>query len=233
MRRWLLPGAFAVVTAVTADGAVHAIVRAGEHPGGRAALLAGYHVLRTMIVLAFTVFTIDRAEPHRRARSPLAIGACAVAMGCVFTFSAPARSSAALVLAGDTLATFSCLWLLASVLALGRCFGVLPEARGLVTRGPYRLVRHPVYLGEIGACVGLVVAAPTLANALILVVLCAAQWTRMLLEERALSAAFSGYAEYASRTPRVLPRIAPLAATWTGRTVGSHASTSQRAGVRA
>ena len=35
----------------------------------------------------------------------------------------------------------------------------VPEARGLVTRGPYRLVRHPIYLGEYVGRAGLTVRA--------------------------------------------------------------------------
>ena len=207
MGRWLLPGAFAVVTVTTAEVTVQAIIHAIDHPGTRAALLASYHLLRTAIVFAFTVFTVNRDEPHTRARRPLALGACVVAMGCVFSFGAPVHSSPWLALAGEVIATVSCVWLLASVLALGRCFGVLPEARGLVTRGPYRLVRHPVYLGELGACCGLAVTSPTVMNGALLAVLAAAQVVRMGLEERALTRAFPDYASYAARTPRLLPRL--------------------------
>src|SRR5439155_23992465 len=35
------------------------------------------------------------------------------------------------------------LWTL-SFFALGRSFGLVPADRGLVTRGPYRVVRHPI-----------------------------------------------------------------------------------------
>ena len=41
-----------------------------------------------------------------------------------------------------------------AVLVLGRSISILPEARQLVTRGPYALVRHPLYLGEIVALAG-------------------------------------------------------------------------------
>jgi protein-S-isoprenylcysteine O-methyltransferase Ste14 len=106
---------------------------------------------------------------------------------------------------GELVAVVSSVWLLASVLALGRCFGILPEARGLVTRGPYRLVRHPVYLGELGVCAGLVIGAPTIWNIACAALILAAQIVRMGLEERALEAEFPEYAAYARRTSRIVP----------------------------
>ena len=41
-----------------------------------------------------------------------------------------------------------------SLLSIGRSFGVRPAARSLVTRGPYRLVRHPMYLSYLLSDVG-------------------------------------------------------------------------------
>ena len=130
-----------------------------------------------------------------------------MAIAAVLAFTPPGGGAApGLILAGDLVAVLACIWLLASVLALGRCFGVLPEARGLVTRGPYRAVRHPVYLGEITACAGLALAAPSLRNGLVLAVFVGAQLVRMGFEERALTHAFPEYAAYAERTPRLVPR---------------------------
>jgi protein-S-isoprenylcysteine O-methyltransferase Ste14 len=115
-----------------------------------------------------------------------------------------------LLLAGDAVAVAGSVWIFASVLALGRCFGVLPEARGLVTRGPYRVVRHPVYLGEIAALAGLTIAAPAPVHVVMLAVFVLAQLVRMRLEEAALTEAFPEYAAYAARTSRLLPVPAAL-----------------------
>src|SRR5204863_7942272 len=121
------------------------------------------------------------------AREPVAFVACALAIAAVVAIGHPGAGSTATLVAGEVLAVASCAWLLASVLALGRCFGVLPEARGLVTRGAYRVVRHPVYLGEIAACAGLALAAPSPRNGLVLAVFVGAQLVRMGFEERALT----------------------------------------------
>jgi protein-S-isoprenylcysteine O-methyltransferase Ste14 len=212
-RAWLghsaVPLLFLVLAASTGIHTGENLSHAVTAPSGRAWLLAAYGILRTGVALAFALFTFGRATPHRRARRPVAFLACAAAMGAVVAFADPSPSTPeGVVIAGELIAVCFCAWMLTSVISLGRCFGVLPEARGLVTRGPYRLVRHPVYLGEIGACTGLAVAAASPLNAALLAVLVLAQLVRMGFEEQALEEAFPvDYAEYASRTPRLLPLI--------------------------
>jgi len=46
-----------------------------------------------------------------------------------------------------------------SLLWLGRSFGVVPAARWVVSAGPYRIIRHPAYLGEMGMMTSCAVAA--------------------------------------------------------------------------
>jgi protein-S-isoprenylcysteine O-methyltransferase Ste14 len=209
LARWTVPAVFALAAAATAANSGERLSQALAHPSYREWLLVLYGLLRTGITLAFALFTVARAAPARHSRSVLAFIACVIAMGAIVAFEAPGRGAPnGAVLAGDLLSVGFSVWLLVAVINLGRCFGVLPEARGLVTRGPYRLVRHPVYLGEIGACTGLVIAAPTVANAVLLSAFSVAQAVRMRLEERELANAFPEYARYASQTPRLLPRPA-------------------------
>jgi protein-S-isoprenylcysteine O-methyltransferase Ste14 len=201
----LLFGAMTALTAVQAAGAVADAVDTGARADAAAAL---YAVLRLGVVLAFTLFVAVRPSPLRPAREPLAFASCAAAIAAIVLLRRPDESAGtSLVLAGDAVALVFEAWLLASVLTLGRCFGILPEARGLVTHGPYRLVRHPVYLGELGAVGGLLIAAPTWWNAALALLFFLAQLVRMRLEERELTAQFPAYEAYARRTPGLVPRL--------------------------
>ncbi len=82
-------------------------------------------------------------------------------------------------------------------IALGRSFGLVPANRGVVVRGPYTFVRHPIYTGYLVTHVAFVMAHPSPRNAIIIVVADAALVLRALMEERTLSgdAAYQGYCQ--------------------------------------
>jgi protein-S-isoprenylcysteine O-methyltransferase Ste14 len=207
--RWTVTAVFVALAIATATRAVGVWRDALADPALRIWAETGYASLRTAVVVAFSLFVFTRGPSRRAARDPVAFAACAAAVGAIVLLQGPPEGTAtSLVLAGDFVALVACVWLLAAVLVLGRCFGVLPEARGLVTRGPYGVVRHPVYLGELAACAGLLLAAPTTWNLFVAAVFVGAQALRMRLEENELGAHFPEYARYAAETPRLFPRLA-------------------------
>ena len=88
--------------------------------------------------------------------------------------------------------------------SLGRAFGVAPADRGLVLHGPYRLLRHPIYAGELLAVLAVLLGTETPWNALVVGLLLGAVLLRIRWEERALC----GYSGYAQRTRwRLLPGV--------------------------
>lgn len=101
---------------------------------------------------------------------------------------------------GTTFAVFSLAW-------LGRSISLLPESRKLVTSGPYAVIRHPLYLGEQIALVGVALQVGTLwAVAAITLQFCC-QLYRMNCEEKVLSGSFPEYKEYMAGTSRLFPGL--------------------------
>jgi protein-S-isoprenylcysteine O-methyltransferase Ste14 len=96
------------------------------------------------------------------------------------------------------------LWSLAY---LRRSLSIIPEARRLSTGGPYRLVRHPLYLFEIMAAVAVLASAPGAIATASFVGFVGMQMTRARFEERLLGATFPEYAAYARRTRRLIPFV--------------------------
>jgi protein-S-isoprenylcysteine O-methyltransferase Ste14 len=92
--------------------------------------------------------------------------------------------------------------------SLGRCFGIFPEARGLVTHGLYRWVRHPMYLFEFIAFFGILLPALSLINALLFAAFVAFQLGRMHYEEQTLEDVFPAeYPAYRAKTARLIPGL--------------------------
>jgi protein-S-isoprenylcysteine O-methyltransferase Ste14 len=108
---------------------------------------------------------------------------------------------------GLVLVTLAACLSLASLLTLGKRFGVFPALRGLATRGPYRLVRHPMYLAYVIADIGYNLQEWNVGTALLVTAGWASLLYRIHAEERVLShdAGWSAYAT--SVRHRLLPGI--------------------------
>ena len=108
---------------------------------------------------------------------------------------------------GFALVTFAAGFSLVTLLTLGRLFGVRPAVRGLATSGPYRLVRHPMYLSYVLADIGYNLQEWNFVTLLLVLVGWAALVYRIHAEERVLSQ-HSGWLGYtASVRYRLFPGL--------------------------
>lgn len=108
--------------------------------------------------------------------------------------------STALILGGMSFA----LW---GLMTLGRSISIMAEARHLVVGGPYAHVRHPLYLGEQMAMLGVTLQYLSPIAAGLLVLQFVFQLYRMGFEEEILTENFPEYADYMKRTSRLIPGV--------------------------
>ena len=122
----------------------------------------------------------------------------------LLSFLAPLRplglmiGSAGLVLSGA--ATWQ--------LKAGRSLTPMPSPRAgaaLLTRGLYRRVRHPVYSGLLVWAFGMAISAASGLHFALFGLLWSFFHAKAAHEEKLLTQTFSGYIEYAARTPRFFP----------------------------
>jgi protein-S-isoprenylcysteine O-methyltransferase Ste14 len=106
---------------------------------------------------------------------------------------------------GFVLVTLAACLSLASLLTLGRWFGVRPALRGLATTGPYRLVRHPMYLAYLIADIGYNLQEWNFGTALLV----AAGWLSLLYRIRAEERVLSRHADWPGYAARVRYRLLP------------------------
>jgi protein-S-isoprenylcysteine O-methyltransferase Ste14 len=106
---------------------------------------------------------------------------------------------------GLVLVTLAAFLSLASLLSLGKRFGVFPALRGLATRGPYRLVRHPMYLAYVVADIGYNLQEWNFGTALLV----AAGWASLLYRIHAEERILSRDAKWSAYSALVRYRLLP------------------------
>ena len=126
----------------------------------------------------------------------------------------PATWSTSLAAAGVVFSVFGALLSLWSILWLGRSLGIVVSVREIVLVGPYRYVRHPIYLGYGFLFLGLFLTACTVRMTLLSGGAFALLWWRARLEETVLSAHSPAYREWMQHTGFLWPTWQG----WAGRT---------------
>jgi protein-S-isoprenylcysteine O-methyltransferase Ste14 len=140
-----------------------------------------------------------------RIKSSLLV-AVQLAVFCYFVFSGPLIAKRLLWLAveiGGALFGLSAIW----------CIGlrevrVLPDVAAnarLVTNGPYRFVRHPMYSAVLVMAAALVADNFSTPRLIAWLVLLADLVAKLKYEERLLAQRFPDYRDYQRRTKRLVP----------------------------
>jgi len=145
------------------------------------------YVFQHLWVLAIA---LTRRPPASQDLSPLT--SLAVAISCIYPYAQVIylhleTGYIAWPAGGLVLVTLSAFLSLASLLSIGRLFGLRPALRGLATRGPYGFVRHPLYLAYILSDIGYYLDEWNVGIALIGIVGWASLFYRVHAEERVLS----------------------------------------------
>jgi len=156
---------------------------------------------QTLVALAFLVRRPARMVTHRLDDWLLAfagtfIGVLSRPTGAHLAWGVWA--GAALQLVGATIAV-TC------ILTLGRSFGFAAADRGVVTRGAYTIVRHPMYSSYLLLGSGYVLQSLSVWNSAILVIGTVCNGGRALAEERLLA----NNTDYLAYRRRVRRRIVP------------------------
>ena len=189
-------------------------VRALPVHAGIGDVLAG--PLTTGVYLLFCVIPVGiyLVRPRPRARDGRAIARTAGLVGTTMLLVVGAFPNPVLLTPPAVIRGVAALLALAAfalgvygLLYLRRSLSIIPEARRLVTGGPYHFVRHPLYAAEILAAVALVLARPGLWATLALIPFIAVQMLRARFEERLLARAFPEYRPYAAQTRRLIPMV--------------------------
>jgi protein-S-isoprenylcysteine O-methyltransferase Ste14 len=190
-----------------ANGLLEHIAAGRAGPGAWPALLS-----EGCIVVFYTIICcimLIRPEPVSRAEG---LGPALLAMAGTYAAwlipllprgsELPALyvASAAIILISEVLIVYT-------LLSLGRSFSLIPQARKLVTSGPYAMVRHPLYLVEEIAVAGVLLQYAWSAALPFLALHVTVQIRRMQLEEKVLQNAFPEYATYVRHTPRLIPGV--------------------------
>jgi protein-S-isoprenylcysteine O-methyltransferase Ste14 len=174
--------------------------------------LAMLHHALTAAFLGLTawLFLIRRPSVETgRSRNWIAdVAAVAGSVIVVGLSMAPQTLDHVLVIAGaEALLTAGLAVMVCGLISLGRSFGVMPRARGLVRTGLYRQIRHPIYLGEFLAFGGMLLPTLSPFTVAVYVTFVLLQAYRMSQEEQTLTAAYPEYAEFRATTARLLPGI--------------------------
>jgi len=173
------------------------------------ALHLTYQILLTIFYILLVFFLLTRKPASARSGGFIPTVAAYVGsfMSFLFVFAGDSEVPEGFASFAVGLMVLGMAFTVWSLVTLGKSFGVEPQVRTLVQHGPYRLIRNPLYVGEMVTLIGAVCFSPTLLKTAILVALAAVQAYRAKQEELLLEDNLPEYAAYKLRTKRFVPGL--------------------------
>ncbi|WP_338831746.1 methyltransferase family protein [Bradyrhizobium sp. 27S5] len=163
--------------------------------------LASFYVL-----LGLLVMTRPPAKAHADGLLPRVAAFAGTYMPWTIGFfgetdkALPNLASTVCVLAGMMM-------MLVTIRHLGKSFSLVPQARSVVQTGPYRWIKHPLYLAEEIAVFGVVLKSFSSVTLALFVLHIGVQVCRIHYEEDLLRRSFPEYASYEASRWRLIPYV--------------------------
>jgi protein-S-isoprenylcysteine O-methyltransferase Ste14 len=165
-----------------------------------AALLVTSESLGIFLILTRRFSNTVSTHPLDWALSFMAVNAPLLAVPAAASTFIPAQLATTLMFAGMIIQ-------ISAKIVLWRSYGLVPANRGIKTKGPYRLVRHPMYAGYTVTHIGFLLGFPSLQNFLLYLFTFLIEVARLLREETVLNKD-PIYRDYAARVRyRLFPGI--------------------------
>jgi protein-S-isoprenylcysteine O-methyltransferase Ste14 len=169
-----------------------------------------FSILTSAIYLTLAgIILLSLRQPLSRYRSALPnfVAVFAAFLVYIFAWVPSGQLLGVSVYVGLLFVVLGAVIIITSLFFLRQAFSVTPQARFLVTAGPYSVIRHPMYLGNIVSLFGLALLVDSVLAVTLFFVCSGLQVARALYEERLLQSNFPEYARYKLRVGGFFPRL--------------------------
>ena len=157
------------------------------------------------VLLVVVFLRRSRAKGSHPSRSAAAAALAATWLPFALPLRSPTTPSVAVLTVANVLLLLGLGFSVWSLRCLDRSFSIIAQARRVVRTGPYAVVRHPLYTGELTALLGTVLTRPGWGAFAVWAAILGLQLYRATREEEILAAVLPDYRDYQRQVPQLVP----------------------------